>query len=180
MSLEINALLVSIAEGKMNALGEIYTMLSVRIFNYARAITRNKESAEDVTHDVFIQIHKHASRLAKMDNPVAYIMVATRNQSFDYMKRNKRTADSLEDMSEKEGTFQPQNRLFVEDALMQLPVNQRETVYLHYICGYTHKEVSKIMGVPLATVKWRCGKALTQLQAYFLHDNKEGLCDEIT
>ena len=179
MSKDIGTYLVSIAEGNIGALGELYSILSARIFNYARTITRNKEMAEDVTHDVFLQIYKHAERLAKMVEPVAYIMVAARNQSLDYLKRDKRIVASLEDISETEAARQTFDRMLIEDAFLQLPLNQRETIYLHHICGLTQKEVSKVMGVPLATVKWRSKKALTQLRTYLLHDG-EGLCDDIT
>ena len=178
MSNNINAIFKSMADGNMNALGELYRIFSARIFNYARAITRNKEMAEDVTHDVILRIYSQASRLAKMDNPIAYIMTAARNESFDHIKRGSRITATLEDISEIDDTSATYDRLFIEDAFSRLPSNQRETVYLHHVCGFTYKEVSKIMGVPLVTVKWRCGKAMQQLQAYFnqeKEDNRNGI-----
>ena len=167
MGKDIQVYLNKAAQGDMDAFGEIYTMLSVRIFNYARTILKSKEKSEDVTHDVFMQIMKKALRLSKMADPVAYIMVATRNRAFDQLKYNKRAALSIDDVSEAGYTSLPYNKIHIEDALMRLPVNQRETIYLHYICGYRQYEVAKIMGVPLVTVKWRCKKAVSQLQIYF-------------
>jgi len=179
MSNNINAIFKSMEDGSMNALGELYRTFSVRVFNYARAITRNKEMAEDVTHDVFLRIYSQASRLAKMDNPVAYIMTAARNESFDHIKRGSRITATLEDISEISDTSATYDRLFIEDAFSLLPSNQRETVYLHHVCGFTYKEVSQIMGVPLVTVKWRCGKAMQQLQAYFNQETEDN-CDGVT
>ena len=75
MDKDILELLKSISEGNMNAFGEIYDKLSVRIFNHARAIVRTKELSEDITHDVFLKILANAARLTKMRNPVAYIKV---------------------------------------------------------------------------------------------------------
>ena len=46
---------------------------------------RNSVMAEDITHDVFLQTLKHASRIGKMVDPVAYIMVATRNHSYNML-----------------------------------------------------------------------------------------------
>jgi RNA polymerase sigma-70 factor (ECF subfamily) len=161
------------AAGDMNAFDELYSMLSVRIFNYARAITNHKETAEDVTHDVFLQVYKHAARIAGVSDPVAYIMAATRNQSFDSLKRGRRAAMPLEDVSGICVASPSHDRLLIEDAFSFLPENQRETLYLHHVCGYTQKEVSKIMNVPLATVKWRCRKASSQLKAYFNQDKEE-------
>jgi RNA polymerase sigma-70 factor (ECF subfamily) len=156
----------------MDSLGKLYDLLSVRIFNYALTIIKNKEAAEDVTHDVFLQIIKHSSHLAEMQNPAAYIMVATRNISYDYIKRNNRKTVPLEDIYNAAPSHL-ETRILLEDALLSLPENQRETIYLRYTCGFSQKEVSKIMGVALPTVKWRCGKALSQLQAYYKQEEGE-------
>jgi RNA polymerase sigma-70 factor (ECF subfamily) len=172
MSKDINALLALAAEGDMNAFGDVYKQLSVRVFNYARALTRSNESAEDVTHDVFIQILKQAARLTKMTDPVAYIMVAARNRSYDQIKRDNRPAISFDDIHETGGAALPDDRLLIDDAFSTLPASQRETLYLHHICGFSQKEVAKITGAPLVTVKWRCGKALSRLQAYFKQDEE--------
>ena len=180
MNKNINAIFDSMADNNMEALGELYDMLSVRIFNYARAITKSKETAEDITHDVFLQIHKQAARIAIMENPVAYIMTIVRNQSFDHSRRNKRITASLEDVIETSGDSLPYNQLYIDEAFSRLPANQRETVYLHYICGFTQMEVARIMGTPLVTVKWRCAKALSQLQTYFINDKEDDYNNEVT
>ena len=173
MSVDLKAHLFKAAQGDMDAFGEIYNMLSVRIFNYARTILKSKEKSEDVTHDVFLQILKQASRLSVMADPVAYIMVTTRNHAFDQLKHNKRVTLSINDVPEVSYDSLPYDKLHIEDALMRLPVNQRETIYLHYICGYKQYEVAKIMGAPLVTVKWRCKKAMSQLRIYFEQEKEE-------
>ena len=173
MNQDIKAYLSKAAQGDMDAFGEIYAMLSVRVSNYARTIVKSKEKSEDITHDIFLQILKQASRLSEMTNPVAYIMVTARNHAFDQLKRNKRTEFFLEDISEANNASLPHDKLHIEDALMRLPSNQRETLYLHHICGYKQYEVAKIMGVPLVTVKWRCKKAMSQLRIYFEQEKEE-------
>jgi RNA polymerase sigma-70 factor (ECF subfamily) len=168
---EINAVLARMAEGDVAALGELYELLSVRLFNYARAITGSRETAEDVTHDVFLQAYKQAARLAGFANPAAYLMTAARNRSLDCLRQSKRAGAALEDAPETGEAF-PDDRLHIRDAFARLPASRRETVYLHYICGYTQKEVAGIMGVPLVTVRWRCKKAMSQLREYFSADGE--------
>ena len=80
MERDAHAIIADMAKGSMSAFGELYDKLVSRIFNYARTITRNSVMAEDITHDVFLQTLKHASRIGKMVDPVAYIMVATRKR----------------------------------------------------------------------------------------------------
>ncbi|MCL2200082.1 MAG: RNA polymerase sigma factor [Defluviitaleaceae bacterium] len=164
---DIRDYFIRLAEGHTGALDDIYNELSVRIFNYARTITKSKEISEDVTHDVFIRIISMAERLATIKNPVAYIMVATRNLAYDHLRKNKYAA-TLDEANQASVIPTPFNML--PDALSRLPANQRETIYLHHICGFTQKEVAKITCVPLVTVKWRCRQAKQKLQEYF---NKE-------
>ena len=171
MSKEIQELMTLVAGGDMSALGELYDMLSPRVFNYARTITGNKELAEDITQDVFLRINKQASRLAKMTNPLAYIMVIARNHSYNLLKSGRRAAP-LEDALDMSGDAPHYEHLIFEDAFSGLPPTQRETVYLHLVCGFSHKEAAKLQKAPLVTVKWRYGKALNKLRTYFTQDEK--------
>jgi len=57
---DLHAIITDVANGSMESFGELYNTLSDRVFNYARTITRSKEMAEDITHDVFLQVHKHS------------------------------------------------------------------------------------------------------------------------
>lgn len=169
MTNDIPILLANIADGDMDALGKLYDLLANRVFNYSRTVTRSGVLAEDVTHDVFLQIHKNAARIVKMEKPTAYIMVITRNRSYDALRSGGDTVPLDETLK---GSPQ-EEQLYLEDAFARLPVVQREAAYLHLVCGYTHKEVAKIQNAPLVTVKWRYGKALAQLKDYFTETEEQ-------
>ncbi|MDR0490518.1 MAG: RNA polymerase sigma factor [Oscillospiraceae bacterium] len=176
---DIHAIISDVAKGDMDSFGELYNLLSERIFNYARTITRNREMAEDITHDVFLQVHKHAARIDKMADPVAYIMVSARNHSYNMLKRENRAADLQDDAIDTACSISSAfNRILFKDAFNDLPANQREAVYLHLICGYKHKDIAIIQNVPLVTVKWRYGQALSKLKEYFTQSDMGVKCDE--
>ena len=166
---EIHKYCSDISIGDIDALSKLYDLLSMRVYNYALTMTKNKQDAEDITHDVFLQIIKHSSRLAKIQNPVSYIMVATRNISYNFCKHNSRKTLPLDEINDIEA-HKSESPLLIESALFNLPDKMREIIYLHHICGFTQKEVSKIMNVPLPTVKWRCRKALLLLKEYLKND----------
>jgi DNA-directed RNA polymerase specialized sigma24 family protein len=111
---------------------------------------------------VFLQILGGSARLAGGKNPVAYIMVMTRNMAFDHVKKRGLVLEETH-----ESGFFPAPYNVLPDALSVLPQNQRETVYLYLICGFSQREVAGIMRVPLVTVKWRFRKAKQKLQEYF-------------
>ena len=177
MNSDIQNHLASIAKGDVDAMEEIYNSLSVRVFNYARVITKSKEMSEDITHDVFMQILEKAVRIADTADPIAYIMVITRNQSYDYLKNNCRSAELHESIYEESAASFAYESMFVWDALSRLPADQQEAVYLHYIAGFTYKETAKITGSSLITTKRKSAKALSQLRDYF-NQHEEENCNE--
>ncbi|MCL2678670.1 MAG: sigma-70 family RNA polymerase sigma factor [Clostridiales bacterium] len=168
MSERIQSLINDLASGDMSALGELYDILSGRVFNYALTITKNREMAEDATQDVFLQINAQAARLARISGQTAYIMVMTRHHAYNLLERASR-AEPLPDEAPELTVAPPRyDRLLFEEAFARLPASQRETVWLHLICGFTHKEVAKMHDAPLVTVKWRYGRAIKRLREYFI------------
>jgi len=57
----------------------------------------------------------------------------------------------------------------VRDALEALPPAQRRTIELAYFGGYTHVELSELMGVPLGTVKGRMRIGLQKMRRALEH-----------
>ena len=178
MDSHINEILSNITKGDINALGALYDLMAERIFNYAHMLLRNKEFAEDVTHDVFLQIHKQAFRVAKAPNPKGYIMVMTRNRAYNITRIERRKSVSLYEIPETSVNEQLDDRIMFEAALSKLPTVQREVIYLHLICGYTHKETSAIVNAPVVTIKWRYGKAIEKLKEYMKQDESLEKCYE--
>ena len=178
MDRDTHEMISDMARGDMDAFGELYDSLSSRVFNYAMTITRNKDIAEDITHDVFLQVYKHAARIEKTADPVAYIMASTRNHSYNMQKRERWVTGLQDDVIDISAISSAFNRLLFEEAFSALPANQREVVYLHLICGYRHKDIAAIQNAPLVTVKWRYGQALSKLREYFTQNEMEGKCDE--
>jgi len=170
MNPDIQSVFIRLAAGDINALDEIYTLFSLRVFNYVRTIVKNKQTAEDITHDVFLRVLGAAKRLANMQNPPGYVMTIARNLAYDEVRKNKFSNVPLGEMRDMTTELMYEEEL--PDALSALTPVQRETIYLHYICGFTQKEVARIMRVPLVTVKWRCKKAKQNLHNYFNEGGK--------
>lgn len=163
MSKELKELLSQISEGDVNALGDIYDLMSVKIYNYIISITQKKQMSEDITHDVFLQILKHAGRILRSPNPQGYIMTMARNHAYNMLKREKKII-SVGDAPDTVSEASCENMFVLKEAFNMLPMNQREIVYLYLVCGFTHKDIAKVQNMPLVTVKWRYSKALNTLR----------------
>jgi len=174
----IRETLNNISNGNIDALGELYDLMVKRVFNYALLILRNKELAEDVTHDVFLQVHNQITRVAKATNPAGYIMVMTRNRAYNVTRVERRKETSFDEKQEASTDEQLDDKVMFETALAKLSAVRREAIYLHLICGYTFKEAAAITNAPVVTIKWRYGKAIEQLKEYFKQDERLETCYE--
>ena len=136
MKTKVKELLEAIAQKDINALGLLYEEVARQVFNYIRSITLCKETAEDVLHDVFMQIYDNAARISRADEPMAYIMRIARNRAYNIWKGEKRTLTGIEADGVSEDTASHIiAKLEFEEAYDALPQKQRETIYLHLYCG---------------------------------------------
>jgi RNA polymerase sigma-70 factor (ECF subfamily) len=67
-------------------------------------------------------------------------------------------------MSTAEGAWQLLRKDAVRAALHELPSDQREVLLLAYFGGYSQREISALIGIPLGTVKTRTLAAMRKLR----------------
>jgi RNA polymerase sigma-70 factor (ECF subfamily) len=72
------------------------------------------------------------------------------------------SSSPLEDVERKERRHQ------VQAAILQLPVEYRDVIVLHYFSGLAYEEISDTLGVPQKTVKSRLYTARQRLAAALL------------
>ena len=106
----IEDLLAAISRGDTAAMGLLYDLIKTDIFAYALSKTGNRNDADDVMQDTFVQIYKYAKQYTPKGKPMAWIItietnlinrqfqVKSRTTSFDESFEN---ASSGEDMQEK-------------------------------------------------------------------------------
>jgi|SRR5882757_9755422 len=131
-------------------------------------------SAEDVVQQLFLKLL--GKKIFVPQTPLAYLYRATRNASLN-LRRNRRRETNL---TETESWFVHPNGnrdecLHLQQALQELPEEQREIVFLKVWSGMTLLEISKVTETPLNTVASRYRYALGKLRERLVsHFRKEG------
>ena len=69
-----------------------------RFLRVAFYYIRNDEMAEEIVMDVFIKLWKYRKKLPEISHFTNYIYTAVKNQSINYIRKNKMSLDSLEDL----------------------------------------------------------------------------------
>jgi RNA polymerase sigma-70 factor (ECF subfamily) len=149
-----------------------------RIYNYALYMLRNRMDAEDITQEVMIRAWQNINKFNFLAAR-AWIMRTTHNLCIDYLRRNKNQYQkelSIDDnLSEK--IEDKRNAVMPDDALNQsiLDKNIKRAVenlqerlkspfVLYELQGFKYKEISKILDIPLSSVKVNILRARKQLQ----------------
>ncbi len=150
--------------GDREAFACVYQELKQPVYTICYRITQSRETAEDITHDVFVKLFRSPPDTS-VKNMRAWIFQMARNLAVDVLRRNARTAEqdspgSVEDICEPIHL-----RMDVESALGQLPRQEREILTLHLNAELSFKEISHVTGLSSAAVYRKYRKALKSIQA---------------
>ncbi|AUS97132.1 hypothetical protein CDQ84_14640 [Clostridium thermosuccinogenes] len=179
----LDNLIQRISSGDRSALGELYNITSNDVYGYALSIVCSKSMAEDIMHDVYIQIFNSAKTYKSQGKAMAWILRITRNMSYNRLKKMKHESMSIDQPFDNEAyqAFDDNavlDRLILDNLLTKLSIGERQVVMLYLLSGISQKDISNITGVPLPTVKWRYKSALKKLSKT-INSDIAGCCYEL-
>lgn len=166
------ACLASVGAGEEGALGELYDRHAQALLRVAISILRNRQDAEDLVHDVFVEAWgKAADYDASRGSVRRWLLTRMRSRAIDRLRSLQvaRRHAMAEARSPHPGlTAAPQWDGFDRDrarqALLDLPEAQRKLVELSYFEGLTHAELATRCEIPVGTVKSRLSAAMGKLR----------------
>jgi RNA polymerase sigma-70 factor (ECF subfamily) len=165
----------AVAAGDQGALLALYERANRIVFTLAIRITANRETAEEVTLDVFHEVWRRAAAYDEADGTViGWIMNQARSRAIDrlrYEQRRKRVRpDSGDDVPETVTAhpdavmaFEEQRRA-LRRALDVLTPDERQAVEAAFFSELTYAEVADRFSQPLGTIKTRIRSALRKLR----------------
>jgi RNA polymerase sigma-70 factor (ECF subfamily) len=165
----------TIAAGDQLALHSLYEKTYRIVFTLILRITVNRETAEEVTIDVFHDVWRKASTYDPADGSVVgWIMNQARCRAIDRLRfdqRKKRvngfpntplpTIDTVD--PEEASVLEEQSRM-LRSALERLTPEERKVIEVAFFSELTHQEVAAKLKQPLGTVKSRIRSGLGKLR----------------
>ncbi|MDH2357044.1 sigma-70 family RNA polymerase sigma factor [Bradyrhizobium sp. SSUT112] len=167
-------LVQSIAGGDQFALHELYEMAHRVVFTVAMRITANRETAEELTVDVFHDVWRRASDYdAEKGTVLGWIMNQARSRAIDRLRfesRKKRSGDG-DPQPLAEVAPDPCDVLELREqekslrtALAVLTADERLAIETTFFAGLTHAEAAARLNQPLGTIKTRIRSGLHKLR----------------
>src|SRR5690242_3361215 len=173
-------LVQSIAAGDQLALHALYERAHRPVFTLAMRITANRETAEEVTLDVFHDVWRRASGYDPANGTVlGWIMNQARSRAIDRLRfdSRKKRSNGGDEQPLAEVVADPHDVLELREqsealraALAGLAPDEREAIETTFFAGLTHAEAAARLRQPLGTIKSRIRSGL--------HKLRDALCAE--
>jgi RNA polymerase sigma-70 factor (ECF subfamily) len=172
-------LIERMVQGDRAALASLYSRHAATLVAVAYCIVRDRQDAEDVVHDVFLEVWRNCGDYAQDRASVrTWLVMRARSRALDRLRANHRRqaagTNAQGETSELKPTTDvtPQDKQRLLSALARVPAPQQGVLMLAYFEGLSTAEISLRLGIPAGTVKSRTHAALKTLRGVL------GIADE--
>ena len=161
------------------ALRELYDLTSARLYGLALRVVSNREWAEDVLQEAYLNIWRIAGNYrAALSPPLAWMGVIVRSRALDFLRRRaSEKADAGLELDEAisetvagdspdplDASQASEQAWALHECLRKLEARQREVLSLAYLRDLSHSELAERLELPLGTVKTWIRRGIDQLR----------------
>ncbi len=172
---EDSQLLFELAAGDASALGALYDRHASWMLAHAYSVLGNRRDAEDLIHDVFLEVWRKAESYEPSRAGVrTWLRVKLRSRALDRVRKRDaarrhgirplRDDDEVGDPDSAMDVLRHADRSLALEALATLPEGQRMVIELNYLQGIACNEIASRCGLPLGTVKSRLSRGMAVLR----------------
>lgn len=168
-------LLKKVALGDERAFDLIYHTCAKKVYTFAIKILHTPILAEEVVQEVMLKIWRMGAEQNKIQNLEAYLRTASRNISLNLLRKQAvaSRADEIlrlnweeEHNDTEELVILNETRGILNEAIAQLPPQQREVYLLCHQQGLKYEEAAQKLGLATSTVATHMKLALKFLRSY--------------
>ncbi|GAD24588.1 RNA polymerase sigma factor [Acidovorax sp. MR-S7] len=139
-----------------------------RLRRYARALTSQREDADDLVQETLERAWTKASHWSQITDMRAWLFSIMHNLYIDRVRRPGVTTVEWQEGEDASVATPSTSRLELfdlQDALRHLSAEQREVVLLIGLEGMTYAEVAQTLGIPTGTVMSRLARGRERLRS---------------
>lgn len=161
---EVERLLQDTHQQSIEAFSLFYEEFSTYVFRIALSMLKDKREAEDICHDVFLEVYRNPLGYDSSRGSVkAWIAVKTRSRCLDLIRKkerrqNERLRAEVEHMAHtaeapEELVLGKLQNEALRSALEKLPEAQRRVVSAKFFAAQTQRELSEELDKPIGSIK---------------------------
>ena len=171
-------LILRFQQGDELAYVELVNRYRNRLINFVFRFVGTKEESEDIVQDTFVKLYEKKDYYRPINEFSTWIFTIASNLAKTELRKGKRRkTSSLSDLglenkdfdvpvqdTTDEETLDEFADSQIQDAIQSLQIHFRTALILRDIEELSYEEISKILDVPLGTIKSRINRARLQLQ----------------
>ncbi len=168
-------LIDALKAGKHSALSILYDRYGKFVYRLALHILKNSQEAEDLTQEIFLALWRSNTYNPARGSLSSFLTTMTRSRAIDKLRsrgRNLKFLDSWrQNMTTETASDSPFEHVALgersqqlQNALAQLPQDQRQVLEMAYYEGLSLSEIAQKLDIPLGTVKTRSRLGLLKLR----------------
>jgi len=165
-------------QGDEECFKALYDLHKRRVYSICRRMIGNVETAEDLTQDAFLLLHRKLATFRGDSAFSTWLHRLTVNIVLMYLRKGRLSEVSLDDTLDPTQETGAQrdygiedlslsgsiDRITLERAIESLPPGCRITFVLHDIEGYEHNEIAEVLGCSVGNSKSQLHKARIKLR----------------
>lgn len=156
----------------------LFDLYYARIYRVAFYHVKSEEIAQEVVMDVFEKLWKYRKKLQEIDHFTNYIYTAVRNQSLNYLKKNKQSTDPIDEHYNSTGLIEylEPEKIFlgrelarsIEEIVSALPPRCQLIYRMVREEGLKYKDVADTLDISLKAVENQLLIALKRIRQALL------------
>ena len=165
-------LVVGLRAGRAEAFDAAYALYGDRIHSFLARLAGRRDLADDLHQETFLQLARHAMRLAEDTDLKAWLYTVARNRFRSYWRwalldrdriREMGPGGAIDERTPHDDLAARVTREQLEAALAELPMAQREVLLLVAVEGLGQDQVAEVLGVAHDAVRQRLTRARAHL-----------------
>jgi len=188
-------LIDKIQRGDQSGFTAVVDLYQELVYNTAISIVQNKEDADDITQEVFVQVYLSIQSFKGDSKFSTWLYRITVSKALDHERKKKRKKrfGFMQSLfgSQQEEAFHPvefdhpgvqlekkESARDLFSALKKLPEKQRVAFTLHKMEGQSYQEIAAIMNTSLYAVESMMSRARTNLKKILKTHYQQKLSDQ--
>lgn len=150
----------------------LYRHFAPKVKAYITRLGVSEATADELTQEAMLNMWRKAHLFDPAKSAAStWLFTLARNQSIDWMRRQKypeysldRMEKNLEDASDPDTAEKHVSSHRMTQMINQLPENQAQVIYMSFFEGRSHAEIADRLMIPLGSVKSRIRLAVEKLK----------------
>ena len=145
--------------------GEVALPQASNLLRFARRLTSDPAAAEDLVQETLMRAWRGFDQFRGGTNARAWLFRILLNTFYGQGRKGHLTLVPLGE-TDRAGTSGNHGTFEITDALAKLPVEQRTVLMLGAVEGFTCREISEMLHIPMGTVMSRLSRARQALRTH--------------